>query len=253
MDVERTVINDTARQEILRAVHVRWLLAVIFTVVALGGFLVVVHFATDVDVNLFLADPAEKAFLPFYTGSYTYIGAFALLSILTVCLFTASLMRRDVDVPVTRMFLVTLGVLAAWLGLDDLFMFHEWAGLVMAELAGQDDIAAARSRLEGVVFVAYGIAWLGWAAWFRKSIRVTRYVLIVLAFAGLAMSAAVDVGMFLFPSLIPDTAWMPTTLSVMEEMFKLTGIFFLLAYGVDTCRKALVSSPVLRDASSQGR
>jgi hypothetical protein len=173
MEFDAAAVNESAWREMRRAIHAGWIIAVSLIVIVLGSFIVVIHFATDVDVNLFLSDPAEKAFLPFYTGSYTYIGAFALLSVLTVCLFTVSMMTDSGSGVITRMFLVTLGVLAAWLGLDDLFMFHEWAGLAMAELTSQDDIAGARSRLEGIVFIAYGIAWLGWAAWYRAAVRAT--------------------------------------------------------------------------------
>lgn len=214
-------------------------MVIIAVLVVIGAAIVLVHFATDIDVNLFLADPAEIAHLPFYTGAMTYLGAFALLSACAVCGFAASLIPDRLAGSSRASFLLSLGLLVAWLGLDDLLMFHEWAGLAIAELLDQADIAGARSRLEGIVFVAYGLAWMAWAGVFRHTILSTHYVLLFLGLAGLAMSVAIDVGMFLFPSLIPDTAWMPTTLSVAEEMLKLGGILFLSAYAIESSRGAI--------------
>jgi hypothetical protein len=236
-----------------RALHARWIVAVLITVAVLGGGILGIHFATHIDVTLLLSDPAEQAALPFYTGSYTYIGAIALFSTLAVCLFAASLPGDHEGTAIHRSFLVSLGALSAWLGLDDLFMFHEWAGLAIAEARGQDEIPGARSRLEGVVFAAYGAAWLAWVRVYWRTIRHTSYILLLLALGGLAMSVALDVGIFFLSELIPDTAWMPTTLAVAEEMLKLTGIFFLLAYGADTSRKVLHNPSTQRAPASYGR
>lgn len=238
MSTDVSIGTGAQSSSVGRGFHPGWTAAVLAIAGLLGGVVMGVHFATDIDVNLLLADPAELVSLPAYTGAYTYIGAVALFAALAICLFTASVTKTDDGGPIGTSFLVSLGVLAAWLGLDDLFMFHEWAGLAIAETAGMDD-AGARSRLEGVVFGAYGLAWLAWIGMFRQTIRHTSFILLLLALGCLAASIAVDVGMFLFPRIIPDTPWMPTTLAVAEEMLKLTGILFLLAYAVDASRRAL--------------
>lgn len=216
-----------------------WFVAVSALIILMGSGILAIHFSTHIDVNLLLSDPAEVAHLPGYTGIYTYVGAFALLTGGAIAFFAAMLLRGRPDVGPTVPFLVSLGVLLAWLGLDDLFMFHEWAGLAIAEHVGRADEPGARSQLEGVVFGAYAVIWLAWIGWYWRTIRETAFMLLLLTLASFGISVVIDVGMFVFPSLVPDTAWMPTTLAVTEEMLKLTGIFFAFAYVWDTSMRAV--------------
>lgn len=211
-----------------------WLLGVSAVVAMMGVVILAIHFSTHIDVELLLADPADRGHLPGYTGLYTYAGAFALLTGGAVCLFTAMLLNGRPAAWPPAAFLVSFGVLIAWLGIDDLFMFHEWFGLAIAELIGRGDESGARSKLETVVFVGYGIAWVWWIMRFWRVVRETTFVLLLLTVLFFGLSISVDVGTFFFPEHVPNTAWMPTTLAVTEEMFKLAGIFFAFAYAWKT-------------------
>lgn len=208
---------------------------VIAVVGVLGAVILGVNFLTHIDVELLISDPAEKGHLPAYTGMYTYAGSFALLVAGAVCVFTAVVLRGRPGAWPGESFLLLLGALVAWLGIDDLFMFHEWSGLAIAELAGRGDEPGARSRLESIVFVAYAVIWFLWIARYWRVIRDTAYVLLGLTLGFLAASVAIDIGLYLFPEVLPDTAWMPTTIAVAEEMLKLTGAFLAFAYVWETC------------------
>lgn len=218
--------------------HIRpltpWLIGTLALVGIMGAVILTIHFTTHVDVTLIISDPADKGHLPGYSGLYTFASAFALLAGGAICVFAAQLLRNRPAAFPSALFLLTFGALIGWLGIDDLFMFHEWAGLAIAELLGRGDEPGARSRFEAIVFAAYAVAWIVWLGRFWRTVRQTAFVLLALVLVFFGLSVAIDVGLFLFPGVLPDTAWMPTTVEVAEEMLKLTGTFFAFAYAWQT-------------------
>ena len=97
-----------------------------------------------------------------------------------------------------------------------------------------------RTQLDAVVFAVYGLAWLVWAVRFRRWLGSPDAAFLILAAAALALSMGLDIGPSVFPSMVPETLWVETTLAVAEEMLKLAGTFLLLAYAVR------VAAPVMR-------
>lgn len=218
--------------------HVRqvmpWLIWTLVVAGIMGVVILTIHFTTHVDVTLLISDPADKGHLPGYSGLYTFASAFALLAGGAICVFAAQVLRDRPSSFPSALFLLTFGALIGWLGIDDLFMFHEWAGLAIAELLGRGDEPGARSRLEAIVFAAYAVAWGAWVGRFWRTVRQTAFVLLALVLVFFGLSVAIDVGLYLFPGVLPKTAWMPTTVEVAEEMLKLTGTFFAFAYAWHT-------------------
>jgi hypothetical protein len=126
-------------------------------------------------------------------------------------------------------FLLTLGGLLAWLALDDLYLIHEGLGGVIARhvLPSID-----RRMLEGVVFAAYGVAWVAWLVRFRRTLLNDTSVLLLLALALLGGSVAIDVSEILVENWVQAHVARITAIAVLEELLKLGGILLLASYSV---------------------
>jgi hypothetical protein len=109
-------------------------------------------------------------------------------------------------------------------------MLHEWAGLILAEASGAEDVGFARSRLEGIVFAGIGMLWIAWLLRFRRTIFRTEYVLLAVGLLGFGSSVGLDMIFYVLPDLEPASTLRRLFLSLLEEMLKLNGIFFMLAY-----------------------
>lgn len=203
------------------------LAVVIGIVLILGVIILFVHYGTNADISLFLADPAEKSGLPAYAGVFTFAGILLWWTAATVAAISALLVRRVHGPRNLIRFFALLSGLIAFLCIDDLFLFHEVVGLWIAEAVGQPE---RRSTFELPVFVAYGTGWLLWFVWSWRMVLRTRWIFLLLAAFGFGMSLTVDVGVFLFPGLLPNTQWISTTLEVAEELFKVAGVMFLLVW-----------------------
>lgn len=200
---------------------------VVAAVVMLGGIVLFVHYGTDADMALFLADPGEKSGLPAYAGFLTFAAILVWWTAATVAAMAAVLLRHAGGSLEVVRFFAELAGLVALLCLDDLFMIHEGIGLWIAEI---NDKPERRSTFELPVFLAYGAGWLVWLVRSWRIIFQTRWLFLGLAASGFGLSLTIDLGVFLFPEMIPDTPWMPTTLDVAEELSKMAGILFLLAW-----------------------
>jgi len=203
--------------------------------VAFGMVILIVYATTHVNVHHLVADPAEIAALPEYTGIYSHIGILTLWAAAVVAIVTSIVAARPQPHQLPAAFLRSLSALLALLAVDDLLMLHEWAGLLLSETSPAREQDWSRSQLEAVVFAVIGILWLLWLIRFRRVILRTDYLLLAAAILAFGASVAIDLGMYVFPSLDPETLRWQTTVAVLEEMAKLTGIILLFAYTVRMC------------------
>jgi hypothetical protein len=193
--------------------------------VAVGALTFVLHNATQMNVKDLFVDPTAKAQLGSHVGLFSHLGVLALWTGATVLVGSALLGSRGAG---TR-FLLTLGGLLAWLALDDLYLIHEGLGGVIARhvLPSID-----RRMLEGVVFAAYGVAWVAWLVRFRRTLLNDTSVLLLLALALLGGSVAIDVGEIFVENWVQAHVARITAIAVLEELLKLGGILLLASYSV---------------------
>lgn len=135
-----------------------------------------------------------------------------------------------------RVYAAVLGTFLAWLGLDDIFMIHEWFGLRLAWLLQSDDVPSDRQWLESYVFAGYGLTWLGILLVFRQAIARTPWLLLALTLVGFGTSVVFDLSDYI--GIIPDpgSPGQATAYFVIEDMGKLMGSLFGLAYAICVCR-----------------
>ena len=231
MEDEQTTDRVSATA-VLRQVRSLWpvLLGLGILLVALGLVLVLIYYQTDVNPHHLVADPHEIAFLPEYVGMYSYAGVLLLWTAGIVSILTGVIVRGRGAPGRFFAFHLTLGLLLCLLAIDDLFMLHEWAGLIMAEAINAEDVGFERSRLEAIVFAGIGLLWLAWIARFWRTILRTEYVLLGLGMIAFGASIALDLGGYVFPALEPESVQRRLFLALLEEMMKMTGILLMLAY-----------------------
>lgn len=225
-----------------------WIALVLLVMFALGAFIVVVHNRTDADIMLLISDAVDIGLLPKYTGMYTFLGGVVLAVSGAIVLFTAfvlaSIRRHGGRVS----FLVLLGIAIGWLGIDDIFLFHEWTGYQIARLTGSAHPEYDGMYHEAWVFGAYALIWITLIARYWRLIATTNWLLIGLAMASFGLSIFLDFLHFIWPELMNARSWTPRTFSIAEEFAKLTGYFLLLAYVVQTAaamiREAVVTGSV---------
>src|SRR5690606_17347913 len=90
-----------------------------------------------------------------------------------------------------------------------------------------------RRMLEGVVFAAYGVAWVVWLVRYRRSIlRSGRVVMLLAALAMLAGSVGLDVGELFIADWVSASEVRITTVAAAEDGRKLAGILLLASYAM---------------------
>ena len=77
-------------------------------------------------------DPLQRLHLPVYLGLLSYLGVLAWCAATSVMLFSTFLIRHSHPDSLSARFLVWMGILAAMLLLDDLFMVHDHYSSVLA-------------------------------------------------------------------------------------------------------------------------
>jgi hypothetical protein len=204
------------------------IIGVLGIVAALGLGLWALHGTIGLDVRMLLRDPAETAMLPEYAGALSYLGVLLLWSAGLVGLVTAALLR--VGRRSSWRLFAGLGVGCCWLAADDLFMIHEWMGLVLSRIVGAENEYLGRTRLEGVVFGLYGVVALAWLVRNRTTILRGEWVFLALGIGCLGLSVSVDVGEYILPGLeSAGQAW-ETAMTYAEELMKIAGILFMVVY-----------------------
>jgi hypothetical protein len=186
---------------------------VLVTLVALAVYGV----RTDTPSGVLTRDPAVIMNVsPFY-GTLSKLGMLLWCGCGTICLFSASLLRRESHNVETRAFLISSGILTFALLLDDLFMVHEYVAPTMLHLP------------ETVIYAAHAMALFLICIWFRRIIVGTRFALLFFAIGFFGLSISVDMlpldklhGRFLI-----------------EDGFKMLGIASWFGYYADTCFQQL--------------
>lgn len=212
----------------------------VFAVVALlFGFLVFLHEGWGVDVRVVLRDPAETADIPEYAGAYMYAGVLLLWTAGVVGVLSGLLLRGHRTHRQTGALLLGMGVFLCWLAADDLFMVHEWLGLALSRLIGVENEYLGRTRLEGVVFVSYGVIALAWM-WRKRGYLMRLEPMIFAAAAGcFALSAGVDISGSVLDAVFVPGGTSETLRAYAEDMLKLAGIIFALVYVVRVAKDVL--------------
>lgn len=217
----------------------RWLALVSGFVFLLGLVILIIYYTTDVNVRLILSDPAETALLPEYAGLYSSIGVLVLWTAAIFGFVSAGFGRFNV--PSQRRFLLSYSVIIGFLALDDLLMFHEWAGLLLARGFGANDLANARSALEAIVFAVYVFVILVWMWKSRAQIWHSPWPLMLLGGVGFAASIGLDLAPYVISSLENQPMRIETMIAVAEDLLKMLGIGGLAAYGVSIAIEPLKS------------
>lgn len=227
------------RPEIRHAVP--WVLFTSLALFVSAVIVLLVHYGTDVNVEVLTVDPAAEVGLAPYVGVVSYVGILFLWSAATIGIVGYLVLRRSQGHRDLSRLLGTFFLLMAWLAIDDLFLIHEEVGLALARSLDRID---DRSLLETPVFLLYGLALIVWLVGFRRTIlRQTSYFLLGLGLGALGFSVAIDLGEFAVPGLEDATPWMGTTLNMIEEFAKLGGMILLTGYVVTTVIPLLGVSP----------
>ena len=221
----------------------KWIALVLVVTGILGAVIVLVHFATDVNVRIILSDPAETALLPEYAGWYSHIGVLVLWasSIFGLVSSRFGSFQSGVGRRFVRSFAVILGLIAR----DDLFLIHEWLGLKLAQLTKASDIASARSALEAIVFASYIAIGAFWVWAYRSSILRGPWPLFALGGLGFGGSILLDLLPYVADVFEPDSLIVETSMAVLEDLLKLVGIGGLALFGY------LIALPHLQSQSIQ--
>ena len=115
-----------------------------------------------------------------YYGIMSTLGVLMWIATAGVCLFAASVLWRALGWAPPTLFALAAGMLTAWLGLDDAFLFHE-------------NIAPKIGIPQTVVLAAYVLLALAYVAVSARQILAADAVLFVLAGGFLAASLGIDI------------------------------------------------------------
>jgi hypothetical protein len=173
---------------------------------------------TGVPPWLFTRDPAAIHVSDPMFGALSNLGVILWAAAASVALLAATVLRDPADARL-RAYLLSVGLLTAWLLLDDLYMLHE---RLLPDVLGVP---------QPLVYAVYAL--LVAAVWFRfrPEIAATSWRLLVLALACFAFSIASDQG----PGSWHRWSW----LAFIEDGAKLVGIASWLAYLGSTVAAAL--------------
>jgi len=173
----------------------------------------------------FFREPQMVAHVPFYVGVVSTLGCFLWAGAAPVCLFGWAVLRRRTNDTQFAIFLLFWGLLTVQLLLDDMFTFHECVYPYYFGIR------------EEITYATYLVAASVGVLAFRKCIRRTDYVLLLLAVGFFGLKIGVDLAdehaarlfghwrVYLDPEILFGQ-WR----IVVEDGLKLFGIVSWLAY-----------------------
>ncbi|RDI59906.1 hypothetical protein [Microvirga subterranea] len=170
---------------------------------------------TGIDPSSFYGDPNAVARQSFAMGFLSNTGAIAWISAASISLFSWWLRRSFAADDRDSWSLLLFGLLTAWLGLDDLLMFHDG----LADHLGISQLAFVS------VDAVMAMAWVA-TALLSPSRFGSNSLLLILAVAGLGGSLVID------QSIDAELLYFPGA-SLIEDVVKLTGIMFWAAYALN--------------------
>jgi hypothetical protein len=199
--------------------------AVVLTIAIVPTVLIaIVSTWTDIPTQHLMTDPLAILVEPFYLGLLSQLGIFIWASTGAISVFKASLLRGKPQERGFYQFFLATGIMAFFLGLDDIFMFHE------------DVFENYLGIPEEVTYALYA-GFVSWYLWrFKGLIRRTDYTFLAIAFFSFVMSVVLD--KIHPPFLDPYLS---------EDGFKFVGLVTWLAYVSQTAfsvfQRGQVASP----------
>jgi hypothetical protein len=185
--------------------------------VALIGLVVAINAITGMPIEDLVSDPAATMDVPAYIGLLSNATVLLWAAAATLSLFSAALLPDGHPV---RGFLALFGTITLVFALDDVYMFHEY---IAPDLLGIP---------QKVVYLFYGLAIMALFSRSRPLSGNPEYPLFIIALAGLALSAGIDI--------LDSRDWFPVEDPyLLEEGFKIAGVLFWLAYVAMLARTAL--------------
>lgn len=185
----------------------------------------VVSLRTGIPIWKFTVDPAALMDANPFTGVVSNIGVLAWCASAAVCFFSFALLRErgsDREFPT---FLLFSGLITCLLLFDDFFQFHEYVYPRLFRIR------------EKLAFGMYGLLVLLYLARFRKTIRETEYLPLLVSFGCFGVSVLFD--RFPHKREVALLEWH----YLYEDGAKLMGIVSWFAYFAGTAFRALRSSP----------
>jgi hypothetical protein len=167
----------------------------------------------NIPISEFTRDPLA------ITGGHPFLGVISNVGILlwsfsaTVCFYSYALLKKNKNKLDVLRFILFGGIISTVMLLDDLFMLHEY---IYPKHLGVS---------QKIIFLSYGILVLYYLSKFRKIIKETSYVFILLALFLFALSVLVDI---LPKSLLP---WH----HLFEDGSKFLGIVSWFSYQLTVC------------------
>lgn len=207
-----TLLEDAGDQ-----IRRRW--APVVVLVLLGGVaalgLAYLGRREGVDLPDLSRDPAAVAGLPVYVGALAYL-AFIGWAVGFGAATAGVLVARRLALPRRALMLGFAAALSLWLLLDDMFEFHESVG----------------PRLgvpERITYLSYVVALVLWLWFFRREIRDSDWLVLVLGLGFLASSAVLD-----------ELNHGSNSEAYLEDIFKMLGTWLWGAYFVLTAATDVV-------------
>ena len=144
-------------------------------------------------LSVLMKDPVGQLHAPLYTGAISNLGVLLWAAGAAICLFAAA-DRRRLGGGERRTFVLGLGLLTAWLALDDLYLLHEQ---VILRLTSIREMCTQALYAAGLLF---------WLVRFREVVRGTAYPVLLCALLLFTLSCGVDLihGVVSHRSLIED-------------------------------------------------
>lgn len=174
-----------------------------------------------------VADPNEVGQVAAYTGFVSTIGTLIFCATISICLFSAYLTNYTSEKNKEwSLFLKYSGYFILLLLVDDLWQIHENFSTLLLAIGINLNLTSnfVQNLLETIVFAVYGLLFATYLLRFKKVIRQTELLTIVLAFIFFGISTIIDL-------LLEDISGH----FILEEEFKLLGIVSLLIYYTRVC------------------
>jgi len=175
------------------------------------GGIVFVSFYFDQPVKRFTSDPADISDTHPFNGFLSNVGVVLWFSTCAISFFAYYFGRLTGKNNDLLKLLLYSGMLTLLLGVDDLFMLHEY---ILPETLHIPQL---------IVYAIYGLIVSAYFLLFYKQILVTKYNMLLLALFLLGSSVACDV-------LLPSRGLQ----YILEDGFKVLGIFTWLIYFIQT-------------------
>ncbi|MCB0447459.1 MAG: hypothetical protein KDD03_08100 [Gelidibacter sp.] len=160
--------------EQLKSIFPSVIVSAIFSLLIIASVLGL-HFYNDIPLYLLTTDVTVAANAPLYFGIQSQIGIFFWAATAAICSYSSNLVMSKPN----KNFLLVSASISLFLGLDDIFMFHE---IVFPSLGVP----------QKVVYLSYALLMLLYGFKFLKTLLSTEYVLFALAIGFFGISLLTD-------------------------------------------------------------